>query len=81
MQLFSADTTIFKEKKIALKNIKKMPLKIANNRVGQFSVLPTSPTPAHISNSVPHKNGSPRDLYIMTLNVRKVISNNNKKQK
>jgi hypothetical protein len=44
MQLFSADATIFK------KEMKKLPSKILHN---QFSVLPTGPKPAQISNSIP----------------------------
>ena len=51
MQLFSADTTIFK-KKIANENIEKLPSKVAHNRPNFFSVLPTGLKPAQISLSV-----------------------------
>ena len=56
MQLFNADTTIFKKKKlkIAPENMKKTPSKVAHNRPPIFvSVLPTGPKSAQISYSVP----------------------------
>ena len=40
MQLFSSDATQFRKK-----NHTVLPIKVANNKFGQFSVLPASPKP------------------------------------
>ena len=70
MQLFSADATIlFKNIKLffAPENMKKTLSKVAHNRPKLFfSVLPTGPKPAQISD-IFHRNLPPRDFSIMTL--------------
>jgi hypothetical protein len=56
MQVFSADSTIFKKNKTfsGYENIKKPTSKVAYSRPQFFfSVLPTGPKPAQISISVP----------------------------
>ena len=67
MQLFSADTTIFKKKLFfAPENMKKPLSKVAPNQPNFFSVLPTGPKPAQIAD-IFHRNLTPRDFSIMTL--------------